>query len=98
MDALNSLKVILRAQRRAQQVKVSDKTKKKEAQRICNPIVPQLLSLKDAARYLGLTDWALRERVWAGQIPVVKFPGGRKQFFHVPDLEKFIEDNKIRYI
>ena len=79
-------------------MKVSDNTKKKEAQRITNPIVPQLLSLKDAARYLGLTDWALRERVWAGHIPFVRFPGGKKQYFHVKDLEQFIEENKARYV
>jgi excisionase family DNA binding protein len=79
-------------------LKVSDNTKKKEAQRITNPIVPQLLSLKDAARYLGLTDWALRERVWAGHIPFVRFPGGKKQYFHVKDLEQFIEENKARYV
>jgi excisionase family DNA binding protein len=79
-------------------LKVADNTKKKEAHRISNPIVPQLLSLKDAARYLGLTDWALRERVWQGHIPFVRFPGGKKQYFHVKDLEQFIEDNKARYV
>jgi excisionase family DNA binding protein len=79
-------------------LKVAENTKKKEAQRILNPIVPQLLSLKDAARYLGLTDWALRERVWAGHIPFVKFPGGRKQYFHIKDLDAFIEQNKARYV
>jgi len=61
-----------------------------------NPIVPQLLSLKDAARYLGLSDWALRERVWQGHIPFVRFPGGKKQYFHLKDLDSFIEENKAR--
>ncbi|MGA2028094.1 MAG: helix-turn-helix domain-containing protein [Syntrophobacteraceae bacterium] len=79
-------------------MKVADITKKKEAQRISNPIVPQLLSLKCAAQYLGLTDWALRERVWAGHIPFVRFPGGRKQYFHIKDLDSFIEENKARYV
>lgn len=79
-------------------MKVPDKTKKKEAQRISNPITPQLLSLKDAAQYLGLSPWALRERVWQGTIPFVRFPGGKKQYFHVKDLESFIEENKARYV
>ncbi|MGA2936380.1 MAG: helix-turn-helix domain-containing protein [Syntrophobacteraceae bacterium] len=79
-------------------MKVSDNTKKKEAQRISNPIVPQLLSLKDAALFLGLSPWALRERVWQGHIPFVRFPGGKKQYFHVKDLEGFIEENKARYV
>ena len=55
---------------------------------------PRLLPLKDAAQWLGLTVWSLRERIWAGDIPVVKFPGGRKMFIDVQDLERFIEQNK----
>jgi hypothetical protein len=58
---------------------------------------PRLLPLKDAAQWLGLTVWAMRERIWAGQIPVVQFPGGRKQYIDTKDLEAFIEKNK-RYI
>jgi excisionase family DNA binding protein len=59
---------------------------------------PQLLTLKDAAIYLGLTDWALRERVWQGSIPFVRFSGSRKQYFHIKDLDSFIEENKARYV
>lgn len=55
---------------------------------------PRLLPLKDAAAWLGLTVWAMRERIWAGQIPVVQFPGGRKQYIDVKDLEAFIQNNK----
>ena len=49
------------------------------AHRIAYPMRPRLLPLKDAAEYLGLTVWAMRERIWAGQIPVVQFPESRKQ-------------------
>ena len=62
-----------------------------KAQRICNP---RLLPLKDAAEWLGLTVWAMRERIWAGDIPVVQFPGGRKMFIDTLDLEAFITENK----
>jgi len=55
---------------------------------------PRLLPLKDAAQWLGLTVWAMRERIWAGQIPVVQFPGGRKQYVDIEDLEAFIKKNK----
>ena len=55
---------------------------------------PRLLPLKDAAAWLGLTVWAMRERIWAGQIPIVQFPGGRKQYIDIQDLEAFIQDNK----
>jgi hypothetical protein len=65
----------------------------RKAQGIHNP---RLLPLKGAAEYLGLTVWAMRERIWAGDIPVVRFPGGRKMFVDVQDLELFINNNKIR--
>ena len=55
---------------------------------------PRLLPLKDAAAWLGLSLWAMRERIWAGSIPVVQFPGGRKQYIDTQDLERFIEQNK----
>ncbi len=67
---------------------------KKEAHRISNPMVPRLLPLKQAAEYIGLTTWGMRERIWAGDIPVVRFSGGRKMFVDVQDIEKFIEKNK----
>jgi hypothetical protein len=55
---------------------------------------PRLMPLKKAADYLGLTVWALRERIWAGHIPVVQFPGGRKQYVDVRDIEGFIDTHK----
>ena len=59
---------------------------------------PRLLPLKKAADYLGLTVWAMRERIWAGDIPVVKFPGGRKMYVDIQDIEKFIQQNKKTFI
>jgi hypothetical protein len=55
---------------------------------------PRLLPLKKAAEYLGLTVWAMRERIWAGHIPVVQFPGGRKMYVDIRDIEEFIKKNK----
>lgn len=67
---------------------------KKTALRINNPQTPRLLPLKKAAEYLGLTVWGMRERIWAGDIPVVRFPGGRKMFIDTRDIEVFIQRNK----
>jgi len=67
---------------------------KKTAQRIGNPMSPRLLPLKEAAIWLGLTTWAMRERIWQGSLPVVRFPGGRKMYVDVHDLEAFIATNK----
>lgn len=66
-----------------------------ETQYISNVQGPRLLPLKKAAEYLGLTVWGMRERIWAGQIPVVRFPGGRKLFVDSQDIESFIQENKI---
>lgn len=55
----------------------------------------RLLPLKAGAEYLGLTTWAMRERIWAGQIPVVRFSGGRKMYLDVRDLDALIERNKV---
>ena len=60
---------------------------KKEKHGINNPVRPRLLSLKQAAQYLGLTTWAMRERIWAGDIPIIRFAGGRKIFIDTEDLE-----------
>ncbi len=38
----------------------------------------------------------MRERCWNGAIPVIRFPGGRKIYIDVRDLEAFIEQNKAR--
>ena len=71
-----------------------------KAQRIDNP--PRLLTLKQASAYLGLSLWAMRERVWAGKIPYCQFESldksgklvrGRKIYLDRTDLDKFIEAN-----
>jgi len=67
------------------------------AQGITYPMAPRLLPLKQAAEWLGLTVWAMRERIWAGDIPVVRFPGGRKQFIDTKDLEAFVQHNKMTF-
>jgi hypothetical protein len=66
----------------------------KKAHRMHNPMPPRLLPLKDAAQWLGLTVWAMRERVWAGDIPVIRFDGGRKMYIDTLDLEQFIQSHK----
>ncbi len=68
---------------------------KKPAQGISNPNSPMLLTLKDAAAMIGLTLWAMRERIWSGDIPAVRFPDGRKLYVDVRDIDRFIQKNKF---
>ena len=66
----------------------------RKGQRIVNPQFPRLLTVKRAAEWLGLTAWALRERIWEGQIPVVQFVDGGKMWVDVKDLEALIQRHK----
>ncbi len=74
--------------------KQTENTKKKEAQAIGSPLSPRLLPLKQASQYSGLTIWCLRERIWAGELAVIQFNGGRKQYIDRVDLDKLIEESK----
>ena len=67
----------------------------------------RLLSIKETVEAYGLTVWYWRERIWGGELPVLKvgrkqvldcrdidvvqFPGGRKMFIDVQDIEAFIQ-------
>jgi len=62
-----------------------------------NLAAKRLYTLKEAACYLGRTDWSMRELIWAGAIPVVKPEGGRKIYLDKVDLDNFIDKNKTEY-
>ena len=72
-------------------------TKEKKAQGISNPKCPKLLTLKQASDMCGLSVWALRERVWAGDIPYIKFPEGRKVWIDEADLSSTLLRFKQRF-
>jgi hypothetical protein len=41
------------------------------------PITPRLLNLRQAALYIGVSYWTLRDLVLNGTIPAVRVPSGR---------------------
>jgi excisionase family DNA binding protein len=59
-------------------------------------IKPRLLTVKEAAAFLGRSVPSIRELVWSGSLPIVRV--GRRIHFDLPDLEKWIEQHKTRYI
>jgi hypothetical protein len=67
------------------------------AQQINSPLNKRLYNLKEAADYLGRSDWGMRELIWSRSIPVVKTVNGRKIFVDIVDLEAFIDKNKSYY-
>jgi len=56
-----------------------------------------MLTLKEAAEYLGRSEWGMRELVWSGAIPYVRPTGSRKFFFDIVDLDQFVEKNKVSF-
>ncbi len=70
----------------------------RKAHGTCDPMLKRLFTLKEAAEYLGRSEWGMRELIWAGRIPVVRPDGGRKIFLDVRDLMEFIDQNKSTYL
>lgn len=55
---------------------------------------PRLLSAQDAAKWLGMPYTSLRDIVFAGALPVVRFPGSRRWWFDRADLARAIDVHK----
>jgi excisionase family DNA binding protein len=53
----------------------------------------RLLSIAEAASFLGVSAWHVRRLVWGGDLPAVRI--GRLVRLDVTDLHVFIRDNKI---
>ena len=68
-----------------------------KAQGIDNPMRKRLFTLKEAAAYLGRTEWGMRDLIWKRLIPVVMNSGGRKIFIDIKDLDNYVEANKTVY-
>jgi hypothetical protein len=66
-------------------------------QGIHNPLSKRLYTLKEAAAYLGRSEWGMRELVWKQALPVVKEEMGRKIFIDILDLENYVNRNKSTY-
>jgi excisionase family DNA binding protein len=58
----------------------------------CGILVPRLLTLDQAATYLGLTKNALKAKVHLGRVPTVELD--KKLRFDRHDLDKMIEKRK----
>ena len=54
----------------------------------------RLLSVVQAAEYLGVSAWHVRRLVWGGDLPAVRM--GRLVRLDRIDLDKFIDEQKFR--
>lgn len=53
---------------------------------------PRLLSVREAACYVGISHWTLRQKAWEGELPEVRL--GRRLLFDLRDLDAWIERSK----
>jgi excisionase family DNA binding protein len=60
------------------------------------PLRPRLLSVEQAAAYIGRTKDAVNHMIAASKLPTVK--SDRRRFVDVMDLDRWIEDHKQRGI
>jgi len=70
-----------------------------KAQRIDNPscaLSKRLYSIKEGSIYLGRSEWALREMLWAGKMPYVK--DGKRILIDINDMNEWIDQSKTRSI
>jgi excisionase family DNA binding protein len=58
-----------------------------------SPIIPRLLSQREAATYLGISYWTLRDLVFRRELPFVKI--GRRVLVDRLDLEAYLDRSKI---
>ena len=60
----------------------------------------RLYSIPEAAVYLGFSVWAVRERIWSGELPCIRpdpiKPGtrGRRVLLDIHDLDRWVETRK----
>lgn len=59
-----------------------------------SPLVPRLLSQREAAIYLGISYWTLRDLTFRAEIPHVKI--GRRILVDRLDLEAYLDRMKVR--
>ena len=55
----------------------------------------RLLTVEEAAEYLGRTVGGVREMIYSGKLPAVKID--RRVQLDIRDLERLIDQNKVAY-
>lgn len=67
-------------------------TRRADSQSAASDQRSRLLTLEDAAAYLAVSVWTVRDLVWKGRLPVVRFT--RRLHFDRRDLDRLIDQAK----
>jgi excisionase family DNA binding protein len=62
------------------------------------PITPRLLRTREAAQYLSMSPWQVRNLAHEGKLPFVAEEGSCVWRFDRDDLDCFITDNKTSLV
>jgi excisionase family DNA binding protein len=62
------------------------------SKQITSAVTPRMLTVQDAAKYLGCTIWFVRSLVWDQKVRSLTF--GKRIVFDRADLDAFIEQQK----
>jgi len=57
-------------------------------------VQPRLLDVREAARYLSVAVWCVRQLTWTKQLTPVKIGGSRRLLYDRSDLDAFVERQK----
>jgi excisionase family DNA binding protein len=61
-------------------------------------VSPRLLRTKDAANYLGMSAWALRQQVNEGKLPFISSGEHTSSWkFDVGDLDAWVERHRVNF-
>ena len=63
-----------------------------DSQSAASDQIRRLLTLEEAAAYLALSTWTVRDLVWQGRLPVVRLT--RRLHFDRRDLDRLIDHAK----
>ena len=56
-------------------------------------VAPRLFNIKQAAAYLGVAVWTLRDLEWRGELPAIRNLG-RRLLFDIKDLDRLVDQHK----
>jgi excisionase family DNA binding protein len=57
----------------------------------------RLVKVKEAAKYLSLSPWKVRQLVIVGTLPYIQLEERGPFLIDIRDLETFIKERKLRY-
>ena len=72
-------------------------TESKKVRSTASSTGKRLYTIREAAAYLGRTEWGVRDLIWSREIPVVKGTSRRKIYLDILDLEAYVTRNKTQY-